>query len=368
MSTNKSILDIIISGNKIHGNRPEPIVSEIEIIPFNKRMNPQMAVEALLNGDCVFILDFYSTGLSILNELNYFLKTRYSNHTFDEQRDYRSVFRELSHKLLIRIYNHKLAVKKAPEIGWLKLLYPELNDFLLPFPQVQGLNSSWQWYEKGIKIPVLDFKIHPFYGTYFPTRFEHIELFDKWLSNYKGDKQSAIDIGIGSGIMSFQMLKHGFEKIYGTDINPNAIIGIHEELKNNNQSSNIALFYGDLFANCNLISELIVFNPPWIPASYDSIGIDKAIYYDADLFPRFFNEAKKQLKKDGRLAIIFSNLSQITKGEDNHPIKYELDNGGRFQKELLFQKKVNSASDKTKRNQNWRQNEIVELWILKTID
>ncbi len=368
MSTNKSILDLIISGNKIHGNRPEPIVSEIEIIPFNKRMNPQYAVESLVSGDYVFILDFYSTGLSILNELNFYLKTKYSNQSFDKQRHYRSAFRELSHKLLIRIYNNKLALKKAPEIGWLKLFYPELIDFLLPFPQVQGLNSSWQWYEKGIKIPVLKEKIHPFYGTYFPTRFEHLELFDEWLSNYKGNKKTSIDVGIGSGILSFQMLKHGFKKVYGTDINPNAIIGIHEEIKTNNLNQKIELFYGDLFANCNITSELIVFNPPWIPASYNSEGIDKAIYYDTELFPRFFSEAKKHLTKDGRIAILFSNLSMITKVGEDHPIKYELDNGSRFQKELLLQKKVNSASEKTKRNQNWRQNEMVELWILKAIE
>ncbi|MCK5730979.1 MAG: hypothetical protein KAH68_07890, partial [Draconibacterium sp.] len=59
------------------------------------------------------------------------------------------------------------------------------------------------------------------------------------------------------------------------------------------------------------------------------------------------------------------NLAQITKVDDSHPIEKELENGGRFEKELFIQKKVRSASKKTKRNQTWRAKEKVELWVLK---
>ncbi|MEP1488725.1 MAG: hypothetical protein ABJK28_09885 [Algibacter sp.] len=103
-----------------------------------------------------------------------------------------------------------MTVKKSPFIGWLEKLYPEITDFLLPFPHVQGLNSAWQWYQNGISIPVLRNKIHPYYGTYFPTRFDHLILFDNWLNRYNGPKKSAIEVGIGSGVLSFQMIKHGF--------------------------------------------------------------------------------------------------------------------------------------------------------------
>lgn len=360
---NNSGLKISTSHNELKANRPKPIVSNIDVFPYKHRTNPQDAIDALIEGYSILIVDFYSSGLELLSALKQFVKKEYSDQSFQGQRDFRSAFRELSHRILLNVSKHKLAVRKAPEIGWLKTLYPELNEFLLPFPQIQGLNSSWQWYEKGIFIPVLKRKIHPWFGTYFPTRFEHLELFDSWLRRYKGEKKSAYDIGIGSGVLSFQLLKHGFDKIYGTDSNQNAIIGLNENI--NTLQSKIKLTHGDLFANNNAKTELIVFNPPWLPASQNLEGLDKAIYYSTELFSRFFAEAKKHLHPTGRVVLLFSNLAQITKVDNSHPIEKELAEGGRFEKELFLQKKVRLASKNTRRNQIWRSMEMVELWVLK---
>ncbi|WP_205727987.1 hypothetical protein [Flammeovirga pectinis] len=56
---------------------------------------------------------------------------------------------------------------------------------------VQGLNSAWQWNKKGIVLPVLRNKVHPYYGVYFPTRFDHLILFDNWLKRYEGPKKAS---------------------------------------------------------------------------------------------------------------------------------------------------------------------------------
>lgn len=361
-----SSFELNVSGNGIQINRPEPIM-DVDVMAYKKRMDPMDAVDALVDGEYVLIVDYFSSGLSVLNALKAYLKEQYKDQTFQDQRDFRSKFRELSHKLLLLVSNNKLTVRKSPEIGWLKSLYPDMDEFLLPFPQIQGLNSSWQWQEKGIFIPVLGRKIRPFFGTYFPTRFEHLILFDNWLKRYEGEKKSAIDIGIGSGVLSLQMLKHGFKNVFGTDSNPNAIVGIHEELKRSRLDSKVELIHGDLFADSKEESELIVFNPPWLPASHNLEGIDQAIYYDADLFSRFFAESIKHLKPGGRIALLFSNMIEITHPDAEHPIKKELAEGGRYEKDLLLTKNVKAASTKTKRNQNWREEEKVELWILKMI-
>lgn len=355
----------LISGKEIEINRPEAIVDDIDVVLYKRTMDPKMAVNTIRNGKYVLIIDFYSSGLLILNELKKQLIKKYTGQSFQNQREFRATFKEFSNRLLLVVNTHKLKVKKGPEIGWFKILYPELKEFLLPFPQVQGLNSSWQWYEKGIEIPVLKQKIHPFFGTYFPTRFEHLELFDSWLKQYQGEKKSAIDIGVGCGVLSYLLLKHGFENISGTDSNPNSIVGLQEELYKNKHNEKITLFHGDLFAGIEEKTKLIVFNPPWIPAAHNLEGIDKAIYYDVDLFPRFFEEATKHLNDDGKIVLIFSNLAQITNINEIHPIEEELVKGGRFQKELFLQKEVGLASQKTKRNQDWRTSEMVELWVLK---
>jgi tRNA1(Val) A37 N6-methylase TrmN6 len=302
--------------------------------------------------------------LLLLKELQVYLKRKLPNKSFKEQRKYRSEYHKLSNLILIEIADHKLAVKKSPSIGWLKKLYPETSDFLLSFPQVQGLNSSWQWYQNGISIPVLRNKIHPYYGTYFPTRFDHLILLDNWLKRYEGPKKSAIDVGIGSGVLSFQMIKYGFQKVFGTDTNPNAIVGLTEFMGNTKLSRKIELDLGHLFGNWEKQTELIVFNPPWLPAPSNLDKNDEAIYYNEDLFPDFFAGAKKRLLPDGKLVIIFSNLAQITNVTKDHPIEKELAEGGRFQLEKRFKKTVKAASEKTKRDQHWRSSEEVELWVL----
>lgn len=345
-------------------NKPEPIVSGKPTVLYERDSDARLTIQLLEAGKPVLITAFYSNGLSLLKELQNYLKGKMPNKSFQEQRAYRSAYRKLSNLILIEVIDNQLAVKKAPSIGWLQKLYPEVRDFLLPFPQVQGLNSSWQWYQNGISIPVLRNKIHPYYGTYFPTRFDHLILFDNWLKRYEGHKKSAIDVGVGSGVLSFQMVKHGFQKIFATDINPNAIVGLTEFMGDTKLSRKVELDYGHLFASWKKQTELIVFNPPWLPKSEDLGGTEEAIYYDENLFPDFFEEAQKRLLPEGKIAILFSNLAQITNVTKEHPIEKELAEGGRFQLEKCWKKTVKMASDKTKRDQHWRSSEEVELWIL----
>ena len=129
-------------------------------------------------------------------------------------------------------------------------------------------------------------------------------------------------------------------------------------------SRKIELSDANLFGELKNETELIVFNPPWLPAASSLGKIDEAIYYNKNLFPKFFAEANNRLAKDGKLVILFSNLGQITKASKEHPIEKELAKGVRFQLEKCLKKSVKVASEKTKRDQHWRGTEEVELWVL----
>ena len=346
-------------------NKPEPIqINKLPIL-FKRGNDVEATIKSLQEGKTVLIDEFYNNGLALLNDLHTFLKKQYPGDSFNEQREYRSEYQKLSNLILIEVKENKLAVKKGPWIGWLEILYPEVADFYLTFPQIQGLNSAWQWHRNGINIPVLRNKIHPYYGVYFPTRFEHLVLLDNWLKRYDGPKKTAIDVGIGSGVLSMQLVKHGFQKSFGTDINPNAIIGLKEFMGDTKLSRKIELDYGNLFGKWDKPTELILFNPPWLPASHDLGRLDDAIYYNDNLFPEFFEEAKKRLLPEGKVVLLFSNLAQITNVSKEHPIEKELADGARFELDKCIKKGVKEASEKTKRNQNWRSSEEVELWVLK---
>ena len=344
--------------------KPEPITIGNKLKSFEHGTEVGTTIEALERGEPILIKQFYNGGISLLENLHKYLKLKLPKKSFQEQQKYRSEYHRLSNLILLEIVDQKLCVKKCPNIGWLEKFYPENNHFFLTFPQVQGLNSAWQWYKNGISIPVVRNKIHPYYGTYFPTRFEHLVLFDNWLKYYRGSKKTAIDVGVGCGVLSLQMVQHGFQKVYATDINPNAIIGLKEFMGTTKLSRKIELDFGHLFGKWKKQTELIVFNPPWLPETHVLSSIDEAIYYNKTLFSDFFAAAKKRLLPEGKLVLIFSNLAQITNVTTEHPIEIELAEGNRFQLKRCFKKSVKVASNKTKRDQHWRSLEEVELWVL----
>ncbi|MDP5168650.1 MAG: methyltransferase [Bacteroidia bacterium] len=345
-------------------DRPTPISLESPAIPFKRGTDIPETLEALRAGKQVLITEFYSNGLDLLHALRASIKSQFPGSSFQEQRSFRGEYQKLSQLVLLEVKRHALTVKRSPDIGWLAKLYPELDQFRLPFPQIQGLNSAWQWYQNGISIPGLRNKIHPYYGTYFPTRFEHVTMFDRWLSRYQGAKKTAIDVGIGSGVLALLMIKAGFQKVFGTDTNPNAIIGLHESFEGTKLSRKIELDYGHLFGKWEKPTELIVFNPPWLPISAEANRLDEAIYYPETLFPDFFAEAKTHLLPDGKLVLLFSNLAQLTDASATHPIEVELAEGGRFKLDFSLKKSVQKASEKTTRNITTRASEEVELWVL----
>jgi hypothetical protein len=348
-------------------NKPAPIAISKSQKSFKHGTDTGPIIQDILQGKSILIKEFYNDGISLLKDLHKYLNLKLPNKSFKEQHEYRAEYFKLSNLVLLEIVDQKLSAKKAPSIGWLEKLYPENNHFFLTFPQIQGMNSAWQWYRNGVSTPVLRNKMHPYYGTYFPTRFEHLVLFDNWLKRYKGPKKTVIDVGVGCGVMSFQMVQHGFQKVYATDINPNAIVGLQEFMGTTKLSRKIELDFGHLFGKWEKQTELIVFNPPWLPGNHDLGSIDEAIYYNKTLFPDFFAAAKKRLLPEGKLVLIFSNLAQITNVTTEHPIETEIAEGNRFQLEKCYKKSVKAASNKTKRDQYWRSLEEVELWVLTNI-
>ena len=304
-------------------NKPTPSIAGEKIIRFDSTSDVRETIYAMKAGASVLITEFYSNGMLLLKELHKHLSNRLPNKTFTEQRAYRAEYHKLSNQILLEITAHQVEVHKAPKIGWIEKLYPDT-----------------------------------------PNLFDHLILIDNWLKRYEGPKKSAIDIGIGSGVLSFQMLQHGFQKVFGTDTNPNAIVGLKEFMGETKLSRKIDLHYGNLFAEIEKETELIVFNPPWLPANSGIENMDEAIYYNKNLFPKFFAEANNRLATNGKLVILFSNLAQITKVSKEHPIEKEIAKGVRFEVEKCLKKAVKVASDKTKRNQHWRGTEEVELWVL----
>ena len=346
--------------------RPEPIPVSRSAAAIDRGRDWNVSARALDSGEQLLVADLYSTGVNTLAALRRLLEGRHlgKRQDFIGEREFRSDFQRASQNLLAPVASHRLALEKAPEIGWLSELYGDTADFLLPFPQIQGLNSSWQWYRRGIDIPVLDRRLFPFYGTYFPTRFEHLELFGTWLHHYGGPRGLACDVGTGCGVLAFQLIQADFDRVLATDVNPNAVESVRRELDRQPSSGELAVREADLFdADDDEQPELIVFNPPWLKGVAHN-PIDRAIYCDDTLFERFFEQARSRIAADGRVVLLFANLRQAADASASHPIQIELGRDDRFELVDRARAPAHAASAKTRRRKRDPANEFVELWEL----
>ena len=344
-----------------------PVSSSIPRIDCKNDWNH--SARSLVNGEQLLVDDLYSTGLHTLAALRRRLETDHpdAEQGHDKAREFRSRYQQASQNLLAPITSYRLDLDKAPEIGWFEELYADVPDFLLPFPQIQGLNSAWQWWQKGIEIPVLKRRLFPFYGTYFPTRFDHLELFDSWLRQYDGQRRLAWDIGTGCGVMALQLIQAGFDRVLATDANANAVESVRRELARQ-PAAGLDVRLADLFeVEAPESPDLVVFNPPWLEGTARS-PIDTAIYHDGTLFERFFEQAYDRLAGSsatpGRLVVLFSNLPQTVDPTAVHPIQHELDTRDRF---VLFSRDsrpVRAGSSKTRRRKRDPTKELVQLWEL----
>lgn len=311
-----------------------------------------------LTGTYGFALAFYSW----LKKQNNF---QFPVKNYQSSRKNRNNLRLLIANLMIVVQNHRAAIEKAPDIPWLQDFYPEHKNFLIRFSDFLGMNGAWQWFSNGIKLPVLDDKLHPFYGVYFPTRHEHVMLFDNWLKK-KPCFSQALDIGTGCGVLALMMLKHGIPFVYATDVNPNAVYSAALEFEKRGLQSKTfieqASFIGSYEPGGN---DLIVFNPPWIPAQITT-ELDLATYYEPDLFGNFFSLIHKKMTSETTLVMLYSDFAQVAGITGHHPIEYEIQNKNRF---LLVEKLEAPITQKPSARKNWlgeiRKQEKVELWVMR---
>ena len=361
----------------MHKNKPRPVPTEFKLqFPETKLVedvsaritaasNNRQVLKQLEKGEKFCFEGTWGTAMTFYSWLKKLVNQQYPIIDYTSSRTNRENLVSLTNNLYLRIFNHHPDLIKAPGNPWLKEFYPENNEFCLRFTDYLGLNGARQWYEKGLTFSGLSHKVYPFYGTYFPTRTEHLELFDQWLSRNHIFKK-AVDIGCGCGVLSFYMLSHGIKNILATDINPNALASMKYDIERISASPCVKLMHTGFFQGLeNHNPDLVVFNPPWIPMETHTT-IDKAMYYGPDFFENFFNQAFQYLDETCRLVILFSNFAQVAGITNIHPIENEILNKQRF---TLTEKAVQGIQQNPQSQKTWlsviRSKEEAQLWILE---
>lgn len=202
-----------------------------------------------------------------------------------------------------------LDLPRAPDVRAALLdIYGAENDrpFLLPLNQLLGFIGAHEWHKKGIELSALGDRIHVPFGVFSPLRGEYLDLLAA--APLEKHFQTAFDIGTGSGVIAALLAKRGIEKIIATDTNPRAIACAAANFARLGVADCITLETADLFPEGS--ADLIVCNPPWLPAKPTS-AVETALYDpDSAMLTVFLHGAAAHLNEGGEVWLVMSDLAE----------------------------------------------------------
>jgi len=171
--------------------------------------------------------------------------------------------------------------------------------------ELLGLVGAHEWRKKGVEIPVLGARIHPYYGVYSPVRGEYVSLVnDAPLPS----TDLAFDIGTGTGVLAAVLTRRGVKRIVATDQDPRALACARENLARLGLGAQVEVVQADLFPAGK--APLIVCNPPWIPARPSS-PIELAIFDpDSRMLRGFIGGLAAHLEPNGEGWLVLSDIAE----------------------------------------------------------
>ncbi|SJM70727.1 methyltransferase [Psychrobacter piechaudii] len=208
--------------------------------------------------------------------------------------------------------NYQLNLRRAPEVSEAcEAAFGDMNEAcVMSFRDLQGALGAAQWRKKGVPVKALSISVHPHYGVFAPTRQEYVQLLlDAPLPD---SCKVAYDIGTGTGLLAIVLAKRGFKQIIATDLNPHALECAQDNFDRLGLS-NVQLQQVDLFPTDAPPANLIVCNPPWLPAKPSS-PLEYSVY-DANsaMLRGLLMGAKQHLADEGEVWLILSDLAEHLK-------------------------------------------------------
>ena len=237
---------------------------------------------------------------------------------------------------------------------------------VLSFRDLQGALGAEGWREKGVPITGLGLSVFPHYGVFAPTRHEYVQLLlDAPLPD---TCDVAFDIGTGTGLLAIILAQRGVKQVIATDLNPRALACASDNFARLELSA-VQLQQADLFPTDVPLANLIVCNPPWLPAKPTS-PLEYAVYdANSTMLRGFLQGAKQHLAKQGEVWLILSDLAEhLQLRSRNELLGWFVDSGLKVKYRLDTQPKHGRSQDNTDPLFVARSAEITSLWCLVPFD
>lgn len=193
--------------------------------------------------------------------------------------------------------------------------------FVMSLRELLGLIGAHEWRRKGVAVPALGDRIHPWYGVYSPIRGEYLDLVARVPLP---STALAFDIGTGTGVIAALLARRGVRKVVATDVSTRALGCARENLERlgmlagahdhavasagGGDTGCVELMQADLFPPGR--APLVVCNPPWVPAKPSS-AIEHAVYDpDSRMLRGFLAGLAAHLEAGGEGWLILSDLAE----------------------------------------------------------
>ncbi len=279
----------------------------------------------------------------------------------------------ITNKILIELNYGSCDLKRAPDVkeavtGAL-VVNAKLDKvpakMVLSLRELLGMNGAQEWRKKGVFVDALQANIHAHYGVYSPIRGEYLDLIN---TTSLGNAKTAFDIGTGTGVIAAILVTRGIKAVIATDNNTRALNCAADNVDKLNLKSYITIEQANLFPSGHKKADLIVCNPPWLPAKANA-PIEHAIYDpNSAMLKGFLNGVKAHLNEDGEAWLILSNLAEHLGLRTPEELqKWIADAGLTVVEKLDIAPKHAKSSDQSDPLYAARVKEITSLYRLKPI-
>ena len=208
--------------------------------------------------------------------------------------------------------DYGIALRRAPAVreACLHAWGPAGGSTVLSLRELMGVIGAHQWLLRGIEHPAVGGRIHPHYGVFSPTRAEYVDLVatTPLPATMSRPGATVFDIGTGTGVLAAVLARRGATRIVATDADPRAIACAKDNIARLGLASRIELQQCDVFPEGH--ADLIVCNPPWLPARPGS-PLERGIYdSDGAMLHRFVAGLARHLNPGGEGWLILSDLAE----------------------------------------------------------
>nr|WP_216661984.1 class I SAM-dependent methyltransferase [Niveibacterium sp. COAC-50] len=204
---------------------------------------------------------------------------------------------------------HMIPLRRAPDVhdACLEAYGAADEAYVASLRELLGLIGAHEWRKKGVEIPALGSRIHPYYGVFSPVRGEYVDLVARTALPAAAESL-AFDIGTGTGVIAAMLAKRGVKRIVATEQDPRAIACAKENMQRLGFANRVEVVKADLFPQGR--APLIVCNPPWVPAKPSS-PIEHAVYDpDSRMLKGFLAGLAAHLEPKGEGWLILSDLAE----------------------------------------------------------